>query len=272
MRVSNVLPLTYDDLVCRLREAGCVFAEDESKLLLSSARSPAELDAMVQRRVAGEPLEYIVGWVDFCGLKVSIDPGVFIPRQRSEMLVRESARRARPGAVILDLCCGSGALGLATAVAIGKIELHASDISADAVQCAKRNLDTVGGHVYQGDLFRPLPASLRGRVNVLIANVPYVPSEAISLMPREARNYEPRLTLDGGRDGLEVLRRLAAEATSWLAPAGHLLIEVHESQIEHATAAFRGGGLAAETITCVELDTTIIVGTKAPLSSVVVDL
>jgi release factor glutamine methyltransferase len=263
MRVSEVLPLAYDDLVCRLRKAGCVFAEDEAKLLLSAARSPAELDAMAQRRVAGEPLEYIVGWVDFCGLKVSIDPGVFVPRQRSKMLVRESARRALPGAVILDLCCGSGALGLATAVAVGMVELHASDISADAVQCAKRNLDPVRGHVYQGDLFRALPASLRGRVNALIANVPYVPTEAISLMPREARDYEPRATLDGGRDGLEVLRRVAAEATSWLAPAGHLLMEVHQSQVEHATAAFRSGGLAAETITSVELDTTIIAGTNA---------
>ena len=262
MRVSDVLPLAYDDLICRLRQAGCVFAEDEAKLLLSAARSPAELHAMAQRRVAGEPLEYILGWVDFCGLKVSIDPGVFVPRQRSKMLVRESARRALPGAVILDLCCGSGALGLATAVAIGMVELHASDISADAVQCAKRNLDPVGGHVYQGDLFRALPASLRGRVNALIANVPYVPTEAISLMPREARDYEPRATLDGGRDGLEVLRRVAAEATSWLAPAGHLLMEVHQSQIENATAAFRTGGLAPEAITSVELDTTIIAGTN----------
>lgn len=217
---------------------------------------------MLERRVAGEPLEYIVGWVQFCGLRIAIDEGVFVPRQRTEFLVIEAARVARPAATVLDLCCGSGAIGVALAASLGAIELHATDIEPAAVRCARRNLDPIGANVYDGDLFRPLPAALRGRIDVVVANVPYVPTDAISLMPPEAREHEPMVTLDGGADGLDILRRVAAEAGPWLAPGGHVLIEIQQRQAAQATDAFGGGGLIARVASSDEFSATVVIGTK----------
>src|SRR5690348_4452880 len=185
-------------IVTRLRAAGCVFAEDEARLLIAAARTPAELDVMVGQRVAGLPLEQVLGWAEFCGLRIGVEPGVFVPRRRTEFLVREAAVGTPDGAVVVDLCCGSGALGLALASALGAIRLYASDVDPAAVRCARRNLGGVAGQVFEGDLFAPLPASLRGRVDVLLANVPYVPTSELALMPVEAREHEPRQALDGG--------------------------------------------------------------------------
>ncbi|MFY9851949.1 MAG: putative protein N(5)-glutamine methyltransferase, partial [Trebonia sp.] len=112
-------------VVARLRAAGCVFAEDEARLLAAAAGSPAELDLLVERRADGLPLELVVGWAEFHGLRIFVDPGVFVPRRRSEFLVDTAVSLARgPDPVIADLCCGTGALGLAVAVALGGAELH----------------------------------------------------------------------------------------------------------------------------------------------------
>ena len=209
-------------VVARLRAAGCVFAEEEAAVLAATAASPAELDAMVARRAAGEPLEQVVGWAEFAGLRVLVDPGVFVPRRRSEFLVDVAVLLAgrQDGTVprvIVDLCCGTGALGLAVAAKFG-VELHAADLDPAAVACARRNVAPAGGHVYAGDLFAALPGSLRGRIGVLICNAPYVPTTEIAFMPTEARDHEALMALDGGTDGLAVLRRAAAGAPAWLAP------------------------------------------------------
>src|SRR5688500_11534193 len=193
-----------DDVIARLRAAGCVFAEAEARLLTDATGTPSELDALVARRVGGEPLEHVLGWVEFCGLRIAVDPGVFVPRRRTEVLVREAVSLAPPGAVVVDLCCGSGALGVALASTVGGVELHAADLDPAAVSCARRNVGAVGGRVHAGDLFDALPSGLRGRVDLLLANVPYVPSAGIGSMPREAREHEPRRALDGGADGLDV--------------------------------------------------------------------
>src|SRR5215469_5834462 len=238
------------DVVIRLRAAGCVFAEEEARLLADAAHDPAELDAMVGRRAAGLPLEHVIGWAEFCGVRVRVDPGVFVPRRRSEFLVRTAvalaARQDRP--VVVDLCCGTGALGLATATSLarsglGGTELHAADIDPAAVRCARRNVEPAGGHVYQGDLFDPLPHRLRGRISVLICNAPYVPSEEVSFLPAEARDHEPRIALDGGPDGLAMLRAVAAQAPRWLAADGHLLVETSERQAPHMADAMSAAGL-----------------------------
>ena len=230
-------------------------------MLIAAAPAPADLAAMVDRRVAGLPLEYVIGWVEFCGLRISIDPGVFVPRHRTEFLVGQAAARAAPGAVVVDLCCGSGAIGAALAAAVGTIELHAADIDPAAVRCAERNLATTSGHVYQGDLFDPLPSSLRGRVDVLVANVPYVPTDAIALLPREARLYEPEAALDGGPDGLDLARRVAAGAAAWLAPGGHLLVETSAGQAPRAVEIFARDGLIPEVVTLNDLEATVVIGT-----------
>ncbi|MCX5209499.1 putative protein N(5)-glutamine methyltransferase [Kitasatospora sp. NBC_00240] len=252
----------FSALVSRLRAAGCVFAEDEARLLLSAAATPAELTAMVERRAAGLPLEHVIGWAEFCGLRIAVDGGVFVPRRRTEFLIERAVALARPDAVVVDLCCGSGALGAALAAALGPVDLHAADIDPAAVRCARRNIAAAGGTAYQGDLFDPLPAALRGRVDVLLANVPYVPTEEVELLPAEARLHEARVALDGGADGLDVLRRVTAEAASWLAPGGHLLFETGEHQVPEALHTVEAAGLVAEVAECEERYAVVVTGTR----------
>ena len=247
-------------IVRRLRAAGCVFAEDEAQILVDSADSPAALLDMVERRVAGQPLEHVVGWADFCGLRIAVDPGVFVPRRRTELLVRQAVALVRPGATVVDLACGSGAVGAAVAAGVEGIALYAVDIEPAAVRCARRNLAAFGGRVYAGDLYGPLPVRLRGRVDVLLANVPYVPSEAVGLMPREARVHEPMVALDGGADGLDVLRRMAAGAGDWLAPGGHLLVETGAAQAGTAVDVLAAAGLTAVVASDPNLGATVIIG------------
>ena len=248
------------ELVAELRSAGCVFAEEEARLLTGSGAPPELLRSLVARRVAGEPLEHLLGRVDFCGLRIELDPGVFIPRQRTEALVRQAAAAAPPGAVLVDLCCGSGAVGRAVLERSGPRELHAVDVDPAAVRCARRNLAPVGGQVYVGDLFAPLPARLRGRVGLLVANVPYVPTGELDGMPVEAREHEPRATHDGGPDGLDVLRRVLAAAPDWLAPGAAVLVEISEGQAGAARAAFAAAGLGVEIVTSTEPEATVAVG------------
>jgi release factor glutamine methyltransferase len=244
-------------VVDRLRAAGCVFAEEEAELLVGAAGSPAELDALVARRVVGEPLEQVLGWAEFCGMRFVVEPGVFVPRRRTRLLVREAVALAVPGSVVLDLCCGTGAVGAAVAAAVGRVELHAADVDPAAVRCARRNL---AGSVYSGDLYDALPDALRGRVDVLVANAPYVPTDAIALMPPEARDHEALAALDGGADGLDVQRRVAAGAPDWLAPGGSLLVETSGRQAAGTLAAFTAAGLRARVVADEELAGTVVVG------------
>ncbi|GAB3269209.1 putative protein N(5)-glutamine methyltransferase [Sinomonas notoginsengisoli] len=222
-----------------------MFAEEEAALLLDAAPDAPELERLVRLRVAGEPLEHLLGWAEFAGLRIAVGPGVFVPRRRSELLVRLALERlehraydpGRPVAV-LDLCCGSGALGAGVAAGLTlagwlprEFELHAADLDPVAAGFARRNLAPFGGHVSIGDLFAPLPAGLRGRADVILANAPYVPSGAVPLMPPEARDHEPLTALDGGADGLGLHRRIAAATGEWLAPGGALIIEVSRGQV-----------------------------------------
>lgn len=255
-------PPALSCLVTTLRSAGCVFAEDEADLIAVTAAHPAELAAMVERRVAGHPLEHVLGWAEFSGLRVAVDPGVFVPRRRTEFLISQAAELAPSRAVVVDLCCGSGALGAALAAVRRGVELHATDVDPAAVRCARRNVGGLG-RVYEGDLFAPLPASLRGRVDVLLANVPYVPTGDVALLPAEARVHEPLVALDGGGDGLDVMRRVAAEAPQWLAPGGSLLCETSERQAALAEETLRGCGLLPRVVTSDELYATVVIGTRA---------
>jgi release factor glutamine methyltransferase len=215
---------------------------------------------MVERRACGLPLEHVLGWAEFRGLRIAVTPGVFVPRKRTEFLAGQAIALARPGDVVVDLCCGAGAIGAALAAAVDRAEVHAADIDHAAVRCARRNIP--GGHVYQGDLYDPLPEGLRGRVAVLTANVPYVPTGEIGFLPPEARAHEPLAALDGGPDGLDVLRRVAAGAPGWLRPGGHLLIETSERQAQAAAAAFAASGLTARVASSAEEYATVIVGTN----------
>jgi release factor glutamine methyltransferase len=275
----SLSPRGQSVIVTRLRTAGCVFAEDEARLLISSAQTPADLTAMVDRRVAGLPLEQVLGWAEFCGLRIAVDPGVFVPRRRTEFLVRRAAALAGrvashadqplgpPRAVVVDMCCGSGAIGAALAAALDRVELYAVDIDPAAVRCARRNVAAAGGHVYEGDLYEPLPASLRGRVDVLVANTPYVPTEEVGLLPAEARIHEPRVALDGGADGLDVQRRVISAASRWLVPGGHLLVEASERQAPHTVNSAARTGLVPQVARSDEMNATVVIATRSPRQS-----
>jgi release factor glutamine methyltransferase len=239
-----------------------VFAEDEAQLLIDSAKTPAALRAMVDRRVAGLPLEHVLGWVDFCGLRIAVDPGVFVPRRRTELLVRQAIALAPPVATVVDLACGCGAVGMAVAALVHGAELYAVDIEPAAVQCARRNLAAFAGHVYVGDLYDPLPVRLRGHVDVLVANVPYVPTEAVALLPREARIHEPLVALDGGADGLDIVRRVAAAAGDWLAPGGHLLLEAGADQVDAAVDVLTRARLTPAVASDEDLQATAVIGRR----------
>lgn len=245
-----------------LRAAGCVFAEDEAQLLIDAAHHPEQLSRMVDQRLSGQPLEHIVGWADFCGTRMAVSPGVFVPRRRTEFLVREAAMIAKPGAVVVDLCCGSGAVGAALNDLLGSCELHAADIDPAAVQCARRNVEPRGGAVHRGDLYGALPLELRGKVDVLLANAPYVPTESIGMMPPEARFHEPRLALDGGADGLDVQRRVALGAAQWLGPGGWLLMETSRGQAQDTARILTESGLAAIVTADEGLDATVVAGSR----------
>ncbi|QAY73544.1 putative protein N(5)-glutamine methyltransferase [Agromyces protaetiae] len=261
-----------DAVVARLRAAGCVFAEDETRLLEEAARAAdaSVLDGLVARRVAGEPLETILGWVLFGGLRLAVAPGVFVPRVRTEALAAEAARLAiaASGAsapVVVDLCGGVGAIAAvvgercrAAGVALGA--LVTTDIDPVASAVAARNLAPYAGEAHAGDLFAAVPEDLAGRIDVLAVNAPYVPTDAIATMPPEARDHEPRVALDGGADGLELHRRIAASAADWLAPGGSILIETSVAQAPRTSALLAAGGLEVRVEHDDDRDGTFVVG------------
>ncbi|MFD6141109.1 putative protein N(5)-glutamine methyltransferase [Promicromonospora sp. NPDC060271] len=275
-----------DELVARLRAAGCVFAEDEARIITEAADGDAaRLEELAAARVGGLPLEHLVGWAELDGRRWLVAPGVFVPRQRSELLVREAAARADAdsgsdaGPVLLvDLCCGCGALGGAVAarlLAAGRdVEVHAADVDPAAVTCAHENLKALSddvaapgagaltAHTYAGDLADPLPAEVWGRVDVLVANAPYVPTTAIGMMPPEAREHEPHAALDGGDDGLVILRRVIDLAPRLLRPGGHLLIETSEGQVSAAVEHLEAAGLTATALSDEDLGATALAATR----------
>jgi release factor glutamine methyltransferase len=253
----------------RLRAGGSVFAEDEAAVLIATfGPSGPSLEGAVRRRLAGEPLEPIVGWVGFAGLRIEIDAGVFVPRQRTAFLAEQAIARVRPDEVLVDLCCGAGAVGAAVVAAEPTVDLHAVDVDPVAAACARRNL-APNRSVYCGDLFAPLPIGLRGRVGMVLANAPYVPTAAIATMPSEARDFEPRIALDGGPDGLDVHRRICAEVGAWLAPGGRLLIETSAEQSATTRSLARAAGLTAEISRDEERDATVVIARRATIHIVV---
>lgn len=261
---STRLDATRRDAVTdRLRSAGCVFAEDEARLLTECADSPTRLDRLVGARCRGDPLEYVLGWAEFLGRRLAVEKPVFVPRRRTEFLARNAIAQARAvrgrTPVVVDMCCGAGAVAAAVAQAVSPVAIVAADLHPTAVACARKNIGD-DGVVVAGDLFRALPARLRGRIDVLTANTPYVPTAEVATMPREARDHEARIALDGGPDGLDVQRRLIVEAGDWLATGGRALVETSARQAPATSAIFDAAGLVPQTLHSSGADATIVAG------------
>lgn len=257
------------EAVAFLAKAGCVYAEEEARILTEAADSAGGLTALLERRASGEPLEYIVGWAGFCGLRVRVRRGVFVPRRRSEFLaacaveaVRAAADRTPGGASgvrLLDMCCGSGAIGLAVASQVPGARLSATDSSPVAVACARENLAPLGGRVYEGDLFEPLPRTDMGGFDVIVANAPYVPTGEIASLPTEARLHEPASALDGGPDGTDAQRAILDAAGPWLRPGGIVAIETGSSLAALTAGIAVYDGYDAKIVESSELDATVVV-------------
>lgn len=243
-------------LAARLRAAGSVWAEDEAALLTAAA-SGGRLEELVLRRLAGEPLETVLGWVDFGGLRLVVAPGVFVPRRRTELLARVARDRLPDGGVLVELCSGVAPVA---AYAGAGAEVHVADVDERALACARTNVPQAAVHL--GDLYDALPGGLLGRVDVLAANAPYVPTGEITTMPREARDHEQPAALDGGSDGVDVHRRIAAGACHWLRDGGVLAIETSPRQAPLTAAAMTDAGLVTEVVRDDDLDATVVVGVR----------
>jgi release factor glutamine methyltransferase len=212
-----------------LARAGFIAADAEAgELLVRAAGDEALLEALVARRLTGEPLAWITGRVAFCGIDVLVAPGVYVPRPQSELLARRAAARLPARGTAIDLCTGAGAIAKALRGARPAARVVASDLDERAVACAAAN----GVEAYRGDLFAPLPPGLAGNVDVVVGVVPYVPTPELSLLQRDTFAFETPLSYDGGPDGAAILRRAATEARRFLRPGGALLLELGGRQAE----------------------------------------
>ena len=211
---------------------------------------------LVGRRAMGEPLQYLTGSTEFMSLGFATRPGALIPRPETEILVEtvmrlawngEESDKVVPLPTLLEVGAGSGAIALSLAHYLPRAVIYATEISPDALDLAHANAETLGlaGRVrfMEGDLFGPLEGSgLEEGFAAVVSNPPYVPRPEIPLLPREVRDHEPLLALDGGPDGLDAIRRLAAEAPRWLRPRGLLAFEVGAGQAGPVTELLEGSG------------------------------
>jgi release factor glutamine methyltransferase len=212
-----------------LTQAGCIDAGGEADALIHAADGDLDaLDDLVARRTNGEPIAWLIGTVTFCDVSVFVAPGVYVPRRLTEALARRAASLLAPRGVAVDLCTGAGAIAAVLAVAEPTARVLATEIDETAVRCARQN----GVEVFQGFLDDPLPTELEHRVDVLTAVAPYVPTDSLRLLPRDVQAFEPRLALDGGADGMDLLEEIARRSTRWLRPRGWLLLELGGDQAE----------------------------------------
>jgi len=216
-------------LTALLSDAGFLSAKEEADALLARAAGDLEvLHSLVERRLTGEPLAWIVGHISFCGVAIRVDPGVYVPRWQSEPLARRAVERLPVDGVAIDLCTGTGAIARTLTTARPFARVVASDIDERAVACAAAN----GAEVYRGDLFEPLPRILEGHVDVVVGVVPYVPTPALPLLQRDTFAFESPLSYDGGPDGTKILRRVMIDSPRFLRHGGALLLELGGKQAD----------------------------------------
>ena len=224
-------------VVDRLRAAGCVAAGAEAHALTIAAPDVDTLETWVRRRETGEPLAWITGTTRFCGRVIGVDPGVYVPRPQSEELARRAAASLPEAGRAVDLCTGSGAIAVHLEAEVPGAAVLGVDIDPRAAACARRN----GVTTVLGDL--DLPLRPQG-FDVVTAVAPYVPTSELTLLPADVRRYEPLNALDGGPDGLEVVRRLVGAAARLLRPGGSFLTELGGTQHLALAPALAASGFA----------------------------
>ena len=213
-------------------------------MLRAAASNPDDLELLVRRRTAGEPLAWLVGGVDFCGIRVTVHSGVYVPRWQTEALAERAASLLPPAGVAVDLCTGAGAVAAVLRTRRPTATVFATDIDRRAVACARAN----GVEALEGDLDAPLPPALHGAVDVITAVVPYVPADELVYLPRDVVAFEPRRALDGGPDGMEVMSAVIDRSTRWLRPGGWLLLEIGGRQAAAVISAMGTVGLGGCTV------------------------
>ena len=233
-----------------------MFAEDEAALLFGEFSGDA-LEIAVARRIAGEPLELVLGFVEFAGLRLAVAPGVFVPRRRTELVARLAIEALPPAGKLADLCCGVGAIAAAVAAARPDAVVIAADISPIAVDVAARNLAPYGATAIVSDM----AVALSGPFDVITACPPYVPTDEIALMPREARDYEPARALDGGPDGTDLQAAVFAAAAKLLRPGGVAIVETSRAQAERTAQRAVEAGLSPSVGRDKKLGATVVTAT-----------
>ena len=227
----------------RLRGGGVENANQEAQWMLALAkrksRDVAELLELLEnwtrRRISGEPFQYIVGSVEFYNIELAIGPGVLIPRPETELLVEHALKllSGQPsGTAVLDLCTGSGAIPLAMAHERPDLDYTGIDLSPEALRWAEENranLRPPHCRFLQGDLFAPMGKS-HSLYRLITANPPYISPEEYRQLPKEIKDFEPRMALEASDDGLALAKRIAEEARQFLVPDGWLLMEIGDTQ------------------------------------------
>lgn len=232
------------DVAARLAAAGCVAPEAEAAALLAATGDPGELGALVDRRATGEPLAWLVGHVMFCGMRVAVHPGVYVPRRQTEPLARRAAELLPLDGAAVDLCTGAGAIAVVLHAASPGATVLATEVDPVAAACARAN----GVDVLLGHLDEPLPIDLLGTVDVMTAVVPYVPTDELPFLPRDVLAFEPRAALDGGEGGLWYLSAVVRRSIRWLRPGGWLLLELGGDQAAPVTRELEAAGFVDITL------------------------
>lgn len=204
--------------------------------VLAGARS------LAARRLAGEPLQYITGKAGFRRLELEIGPGALIPRPETESLTGYAMDKLPAGGVVVDVGTGAGAIALAIADERADAVVYATDVAPEALEWARRNRDrlSLAVELFEGDLLDALPADLRGTIDVVVSNPPYVHEEFV--LPVEIRDHEPHVALFAGGDGMALLDRLAQESRRWLKPGGWIVMEMGEVQRDEMRRTLVGLG------------------------------
>lgn len=250
------------ELVARLRAAGCVFAEDEAGVLRAASDDDESLERMVVRREAGEPLEVIVGFADFAGLRIPVARGVFVPRVRTELVARLASRLAPPSSIVVDLCCGAGAIAAAVAQQRPDVTVWAADIDPLAVALASGTLAPFGAQALVSDMGNALPPSLSGQVAVVASCPPYVPTHEVALMPGEARDHEPLAALNGGADGVAMQALVFEAALELLTADGVCIVETSEHLADATLGVAAAAGFAAYLETDDDIGAVVVVARR----------